>query len=378
MSVDTVKPGREAPSGAAGAGEAKASKRGKNSARAEGRRGDGLRALVYLSPGMMGFLLFIVLPLIASLVISFYDWSIFGGGRFIGVENYRRMLSGEDPAFWTVMRNTVVFAACYTALNLVISIGLSYWLQRVPEWLSRVLRVIFFIPVVTPMVGNALIWRLMLSDNGVVNSALAVFGIEHIPFLNHPALAMGSLLMMSLWQGLGYNIVVLTAGLNGLNTSVLEAATIDGCNGVQRFFKVVFPMISPTVFFCTVMTVIGAFKVFAQPYFLTLGGPGEATNTIVLALYRNGFSFDKLGYASAMAWVLFVIVMTVTALQFAGQKKWVNYDASQARINDDLGRYPEPDRDRVPFPLRVDGRDLAQAHDRGLQPESDGQSNRLG
>jgi len=124
------------------------------------------------------------------------------------------MLSGEDPAFWTVMRNTVVFAACYTVLNLVISIGLSYWLQRVPEWLSRVLRVIFFIPVVTPMVGNALIWRLMLSDNGVVNSALAVFGIEHIPFLNQPALAMGSLLMMSLWQGLGYNIVVLTAGVH--------------------------------------------------------------------------------------------------------------------------------------------------------------------
>ena len=116
---------------------------------------------------------------------------------------------------------------------------------------------------------------------------------------------MGSLLVMSLWQGLGYNIVVLTAGLNGLNTSVLEAATIDGCNGVQRFFKVVFPMISPTVFFCTVMTIIGAFKVFAQPYFLTLGGPGESTNTIVLSLYRNGFSFDKLGYASSMAWVLF-------------------------------------------------------------------------
>ena len=133
--------------------------------------------------------------------------------------------------------------------------------------------------------------------------------------------------MMSLWQGLGYNIVVLTAGLNGLNTSVLEAAKIDGTTGWQRFFKVVFPMISPTVFFCTIMTVIGAFKVFAQPYMLTKGGPGEATNTIVLALYRNGFSFDKLGYASAMAWILFVIVMVLTALQFSQQKKWVNYDA---------------------------------------------------
>ena len=329
MSVDMAKPDRSVPLGAAtGGGGARASKNVRNArARDGGKRGEGLRALAYLTPGMSGFLLFIVLPLIASLAISFYDWSLFGGGRFVGVENYRRMLSGEDPAFWTVMRNTVVFAACYTAANLVISLGLSYWLQRVPEWLSRVLRVIFFIPVVTPMVGNALIWRLLLSDQGVVNSALEKVGISPVPFLNHPALAMGSLLVMSLWQGLGYNIVVLTAGLNDLNTSVLEAATIDGCTGAQRFFKVVFPMISPTVFFCTVMTIIGAFKVFAQPYFLTLGGPGESTNTIVLSLYRNGFSFDKLGYASSMAWVLFVIVMTVTALQFAGQKKWVNYDA---------------------------------------------------
>ena len=228
MSTDTVTPRREAPAGAADTGEAKASKRAKK-ARDAGKRGDGVRALVYLAPGMTGFLLFIVLPLIASLAISFFDWSLFGGGRFVGIDNYKRMLIGADPAFWTVMRNTVVFAACYTALNLVISIGLSYWLQRVPEWLSRILRVIFFIPVVTPMVGNALIWRLLLS-------ALGVFGIEHIPFLNKPALAMGSLLVMSLWQGRGYNIVVLTAGLNG-------------CNGVQRFFKVVFSMISPTVFF---------------------------------------------------------------------------------------------------------------------------------
>ena len=165
MSVDTVEPDRVAPSGAAAAREAKASKRAKKSARPEARRGDGLRALIYLTPGMTGFLLFIVLPLIASLVIAFFEWSLYGGGRFVGVENYRRMLSGEDPAFWTVMRNTVVFAACYTALNLVISIGLSYWLQRVPEWLSRVLRVIFFIPVVTPMVGNALIWRLGTSHD---------------------------------------------------------------------------------------------------------------------------------------------------------------------------------------------------------------------
>ncbi|WP_240470937.1 carbohydrate ABC transporter permease [Schaalia suimastitidis] len=290
-------------------------------------RGDGAKAALYLAPGMIGFLLFIVIPLLASLVISLFTWSLHGGAEFVGLDNYKRMLSGADPAFWTVMRNTVVFAIAYTILNLIIAIAISYWLQSVPEWLSRLMRVIFFIPVVTPMAGNALIWRLLLNDQGVVNSALEKLGFDMVPWLNDPTLAMGSLLVMSLWQGLGYNIVVLTAGLNGLNTSVLEAAKIDGTNAWNRFFLVVFPMISPTVFFCTVMTVIGAFKVFAQPYFLTMGGPGESTNTIVLYLYRNGFAFDKLGYASSLAWVLFVVVMLLTALQFSQQKRWVNYDA---------------------------------------------------
>ena len=237
------------------------------------------------------------------------------------------MFSGEDPVFYTILRNTVVFALLYTAANLIISTGISYWLQHLPNRFSRILRIIFFIPVVTPMAGNALIWRLLLNDDGVVNSALNSIGAPSLPWLNNPNLAMGSLVIMSLWQGLGYNIVVLTAGLNGINPSVLEASELDGATGLRRFFQVVFPILSPTFFFCTVMTVIGAFKVFAQPFFLTKGGPGESTNTIVLALYRNGFSFDKLGYASALAWVLFVIVMMLTALQFSQQKKWVNYDS---------------------------------------------------
>ncbi|MDO4259738.1 MAG: sugar ABC transporter permease [Actinomycetaceae bacterium] len=315
------------PAGARGEGR----KRGRRSSTPEAsvtaNRHQGLKALIYLSPGMLGFLFFIVLPLLASLVISFFDWSLYGTPEFIGFDNYTRMLSGEDPAFWTVLANTTFFGFAYTILNLIIALGISYWLQHIPENYSRILRVIFFIPVVTPMAGNALIWRLLLSDQGVVNSVLGTFGIEAVPWLNEPALAMGSLLVMSLWQGLGYNIVVLTAGLNGLNTSVLEAAKIDGAGGWTRFAQVVFPMISPTVFFCTIMTVIGAFKVFAQPYFLTMGGPGESTNMMVLYLYRNGFSFDKLGYASSLAWVLFVVVMLLTALQFTQQKRWVNYDA---------------------------------------------------
>ena len=276
---------------------------------------------------MTGFLVFIIIPLIASLIISLFSWSLLGTSEFVGLDNYRRMISGEDPAFYTILKNTVVFALLYTGANLIISTGISYWLQHLPNRFSRVLRIIFFIPVVTPMAGNALIWRLLLNDEGVVNSALNSIGLPSLPWLNNPSLAMGSLVIMSLWQGLGYNIVVLTAGLNGINPSILEASELDGATGFRRFFQVVFPILSPTFFFCTVMTVIGAFKVFAQPFFLTKGGPGESTNTIVLALYRNGFSFDKLGYASAMAWILFVIVMVLTALQFSQQKKWVNYDA---------------------------------------------------
>ena len=288
---------------------------------------DTLRIIAYLTPGMTGFLVFIIIPLIASLIISLFSWSLLGTSEFVGLDNYRRMISGEDPAFYTILKNTVVFALLYTGANLIISTGISYWLQHLPNRFSRMLRIIFFIPVVTPMAGNALIWRLLLNDEGVVNSALNGIGLPSLPWLNNPSLAMGSLVIMSLWQGLGYNIVVLTAGLNGINPSILEASELDGATGFRRFFQVVFPILSPTFFFCTVMTVIGAFKVFAQPFFLTKGGPGESTNTIVLALYRNGFSFDKLGYASALAWILFVIVMLLTALQFSQQKRWVNYDS---------------------------------------------------
>ena len=246
-----------------------------------------LRVVAYLAPGMTGFLVFIVVPLIASLILSLFSWSLLGTSEFVGIDNYRRMFSGEDPAFYTILKNTVVFALLYTGSNLVISTGISYWLQHLPSRFSRVLRIIFFIPVVTPMAGNALIWRLLLNDDGVVNSALNSIGISSLPWLNNPNLAMCSLVIMSLWQGLGYNIVVLTAGLNGINPSVLEASELDGATGMRRFIQVVFPILSPTFFFCTVMTVIGAFKVFAQPFFLTKGGPGESTNTIVLALYRK-------------------------------------------------------------------------------------------
>lgn len=281
-------------------------------------------AMGYLAPGMSGFLLFIVAPLIASLVMSFYDWPMFGDPHPNGIENYARLFT-HDPLFWSVLGNTVLFAAIYTVSNLVVCILIARWLLSTGR-IGTVIRVAMFIPVVTPMVANAMVWRLMLSDDGLINSALTQVGLPSVPWLTNGATAMASLILMSLWQGVGYNIVVLTAGLNAINPTLYEAAQIDGAGPVKRFFQITLPMLTPSIFFCTVMTVIGAFKVFTQPFMLTQGGPGTSTTTLVQYLYQNGFSYDRLGYASALAWVLFVIVMLITALQFTQQKR-VNYDA---------------------------------------------------
>lgn len=294
---------------------------------AEGKRkqkSDGLVALAYLSPGLTGFMAFIAVPLLGSLVISLFEWPLFGTPRFIGLANFQKLFG--DPTFYTVLFNTVIFAFVYTALNLILALAISLWLNSRIKF-AGFWRVVFFLPVITPMVANALIWRLMLSEEGLVNAALANVGIQGPSWLSDSSFALMSVITMSVWQSFGYNVIVLSAGLGGIPKQILEASRVDGASAWNRLRHIVLPMISPSLFFAMTMTMIGAFQVFAQPQILTQGGPGEATNTFVLYLYRNGFVFDKLGYASALAWILFLIIMLITALQFLGQKKWVNYDS---------------------------------------------------
>jgi multiple sugar transport system permease protein len=287
------------------------------------RRGDGLVALAYLWPGLAGFLCFIVVPLVGSLVISMFEWPLFGAPTFIGVDNYVKLFA--DPTFYTVLGNTIVFAFVYTALNLVLALAISLWLNTRIKF-AGFWRVIFFLPAITPMVANALIWRLLLSQDGLVNSVLGGAGVEGPSWLSDSNFALASVITMSVWQSFGYNVIVLSAGLGSIPKEILEAARVDGTNAWTRLRYIILPMLSPSLFFTMTMTMIGAFQVFVQPQILTQGGPGEATNTFVLYLYRNGFVFDRLGYASALAWILFLVVMLITALQFAGQRRWVNYD----------------------------------------------------
>jgi multiple sugar transport system permease protein len=188
-------------------------------------------------------------------------------------------------------------------------------------------RVLFFLPAVTPMVANAIVWQLLLTPRGVLDGLWkSLTGSDAPNFLGSTNWAMGCVVVMSVWQGFGYNMLVFSAALDAVPSSLVEAATVDGAGPIRRYFTIVLPLLSPSLFFAVTMTLITSFQVFIQPYILTGGGPGVSTETLVMYLYRTGFEQFKMGQASATAWVLFLIIMAVTALQFLGQKRWVHYD----------------------------------------------------
>jgi multiple sugar transport system permease protein len=288
------------------------------------RRGDGRAATGFLAPSMLGLLAFTAFPIVASLILGFFDWPVIGDHTFTGLKNYEGLIA--SPEFKTAILNTVVFVLFYVPLNIVVSLGLAVWIS--PKVRPRGLyRTIFFIPVVTPVVANAAIFALILSPNGLIDSLTqSWFGVQAPNFLGSKTWAMPAVILLSIWQGFGYNMLVFSAALDNVPTSLTEAATIDGASAVARFFKIRLPLITPSIFFAVVLTLISSFQVFTQAYVLTGGGPGNATTTMVLYLYEQGFQFFNLGVASAIAWVLFIIILIITIFQFIGQKRWVNYD----------------------------------------------------
>jgi len=276
-------------------------------------------------PHGVGLAIFTLLPIIVSLVVSLFNWPLLGSPTFLGLGNYERLFS--DPIFGQVVWNTVLFVVLYVPLNLAVSLGLAAWLT--PRIKGRhIFRVIFFIPAITPVVANVVVWRMLYQPGGLIDGvAQSTIGIPAPNFLGDEKWAMIAIVVMSVWQGFGYNMLVFSAALDAVPENLTEAAAIDGANAWTIFWRIKLKLISPSIFFATMMTLITSFQVFAQPFILTKGGPGSATSTIVLYIYNQGFQFHQLGLASAAAWVLFVIILGVTAVQFLGQKKWVHYDA---------------------------------------------------
>lgn len=288
------------------------------------RRSDWRVAIWFLAPSLIGLLTFLVFPLLASLALSFTNWQIIGSARFVGWRNYANLI-GQDPIFWQIFRNTALFTAEYLILNIVLSLALAVWIGSL-AFGKTLFRLVFFLPTFTPLVGVSLVWLLILTPRGLMDWGLAALGLDAPNLLADPALALQALVIVSLWSHLGYNTLLFGAALESVPREYLDAAAIDGASAWQRFWKIRLPLISPSLFFGIVLTAITTLQTFDQVYALTRGGPGSATATLGYAIYSQGFVTYKMGYASAIAWILFAVIMALTALQLRLQRRWVHYD----------------------------------------------------
>ncbi|MBU1307339.1 MAG: sugar ABC transporter permease [Alphaproteobacteria bacterium] len=285
---------------------------------------EGRTAFFFLLPSLIGVILFLVVPILASLVLSFTNWKLLGKPEFVGFANYVRLFS-TDPQFWAVLRNTLFFTAEYLVLNIIISLGLAVWISSLKVG-QRWFRVIFFLPTFTPGIAVAIVWMLIFAPGGFFDFLMSAISVQVPSVLTDQTLAMQAVVVVSLWAGVGYNTVLFNAALDMVPANYLEAARIDGASAWDRFWKIRLPLISPTLFFGTVMTAITSLQVFDQIYVMTRGGPGSATATLGYAIYQKGFQNFQMGYASSIAWVMFALIMALTALQFWLQRKWVHYD----------------------------------------------------
>lgn len=280
-------------------------------------------AYLFIGPQMMGLVLFTIGPVLFAFWISFMNWDIGSEPRWVGFENYVRNLS--DPLFWKVLSTTFLFAFMNIPITLCGALILALMLnQRV--FAQTAFRTIYFMPVITSSVAVALVWNWMYnSDYGLINTLLSEIGIQGPGWLTDTRWALSSIVLMTVWQGLGYNMILFLAALQGVPSQLIEAAKIDGAGAWMRFWKVTLPMITPTLFFTLIISLIGAMQVFNEPFVMTRGGPADATNVIVLQIYNTAFQFFKMGDASAMSFLLFIIILIFTVFQFRFSK-WVNYD----------------------------------------------------
>lgn len=293
------------------------------------REGHDIAGYLWISPWIVGFLAFLALPIGMSLYYSFTDYPLLEKPLWVGLENYTRL--AHDPVFWTVMRNTVIYAAISIPLGTIVAILIAVLLNQ-PVRGTGIFRAAVFVPTLVPLVASAMVWLWLYNGElGLINLALRpvfkVFGLEAPSWLSEKAWAMPALIFMSLWS-VGQSVVVYLAALKDVPQALYEAADLDGVGPVGRFLNVTLPMISPVVLFNVIMAVIGSWQVFAIPYVMTHGDPDRATYFYSMYLYDNAFVFGpKMGYASALAWVQFIIILMLTWLTIWMSKKLVFYRA---------------------------------------------------
>lgn len=277
------------------------------------RRESSAIAYLFILPQVIGFMVFGFLPLLANLVLIFFDWDILTPPRYLGFDNIVRLVN--DPIFWRAMFNTAWFTIQYVVPCLVISLALAVLLNQRIRGMGF-FRSVYYLPVVTSYVIAAVIWEWMFDANiGLLNQWLAAIGIEPVRWLLDERMALTSLVLMAIWKNAGYSVLIYLAALQNIPQEYQEAARIDGANGWQTFYHITRPLLQPTTFLVAVMLTIWSFQSFAQPYLMTSGGPNRATTTLVYYLYQQGFQFYDFGYAALVATAMTILVFSVTIVQ---------------------------------------------------------------
>ncbi len=279
----------------------------------------------FLAPAVLPIGLFFFLPTAASLLLSFTDFDIYALGdvgtlRWAGLDNYRRLLS--DPLFRTALWNTLYFVAAGGPLSVVVALVLAVLVNHPLTRLKGLFRTLLFLPSVVTLVAAAVVWRYLYQPRyGLLNHWLGLLGLGPIDWLGDPATALPALIMMAAWKNFGFNMVVFVAGLQAIPQRLYEAARLDGAGGWQQFRHITLPMLAPTFLFVTVSTLIGYCQVFAEPYVMTQGGPADSTLSVALLMFQEGFRWWNLGYAAAVAFVLFLMILLGTLAQLGLKRR---------------------------------------------------------
>jgi len=281
-----------------------------------------LTMLAFISPWLIGFLWFFLYPTLSSLYYSFTEYNVLQPAKWVGPQNYLGLT--RDRAFWNSLGNTVYYTVISVPLNILVAFTLSMVLNR-PMPGRALLRTLVYVPVVVPITATAMIWMWLFNTNwGMLNELLAVVGIDGPPWLGSPAWAKPSLIIMQTWL-IGGSILIYLAALQDVPRALYEAAEVDGASSFRKLTSITMPMVTPAFLFSLLTGLIGAFQVFAAAWIMTNGGPVKSTEFYVLYLYNNGFRFFRMGYASAMAWILFVVVLIVSFITFRSSARWVYY-----------------------------------------------------
>jgi multiple sugar transport system permease protein len=282
-------------------------------------------AWLFVLPTALGLLIFQLFPVLFSLYVSFTNWNLITPPKWLGFQNYRDLFT-IDPFFVSTLRNTVLYAVGTVSFSLFFAILVALLLNQQLKG-KEFFRAVFFLPVVLPTASAALAWTWMYDANaGIINSFLKLLGLAPIPWLVNTNYALWALIIEAIWASLGFNTIIFLAGLQNISKDYYEAASIDGANAWQKFVNITLPLLSPTTFFVLVTSIINAVQIFDLPFIMTGGGPANATQTIVMYIYSNAFRLQRMGLASAVGYMVFIIILGLTYLNFKFEKKWVFYE----------------------------------------------------